>query len=302
MRLLRYLLVSGSAVLVAGTLTLTAGTLTLSTGTTTAPPHTSHAPYPARFISAASASLARYLRHYRPQAMLAGHARAGQNGTTAIPSFNWSGYADGASTTPAGTFTAVSGSWTAPSVTCSAEDQITVDWVGLDGTFSGAPEQLGTMAWCYQGSPFYFTWWEMPPSSTLTEVGKTLQPGDKISASVTRSGSKYTLNLTDATTPANSFTIKQTCPTTTCQDTSAEWISERPVFSGVGIPPQAHYNTFRITKGAQTSGGKSGTIGSFSTVDEITMVDATNTYHLNDVSSLSGTSKNSFSTIWRNSY
>jgi len=295
MRLLRYLLVSGSAALLAGI-------LMLSTGTGgTASPHASHAAYPARFISAARASLVRYLSHHRPQAMLAPRVRAGRNGITATPSFNWSGYADGASTTPAGTFTAVSGSWTAPSVTCSTEDQITVDWVGLDGMFTGAPEQLGTMAWCYEGSPFYFTWWEMPPSSTLTEVGKTLQPGDKISASVTRSGSKYTLNLTDATTPANSFTIKQTCPATTCQDESAEWISERPAFTGVGIPPLAHYDAFKITKGAQTSGGKAGTIGSFSTVNEVTMVDATNTYHLNDVSSLSK-GQNGFTTTWQNSY
>jgi hypothetical protein len=293
MRMLRYLLVTALAALTVGTLTLTTGT------GVAAPPHAGHVTHPAGFLSAARASLARYLRGYRPQAMLAPRARAARNGTTAMPSYNWSGYADGASTTPAGTFTAVSGSWTAPSVTCSPEDQITVDWVGLDGTFSGSPEQLGTMAWCYEGSPFYFTWWEMP-GGTLTEVGKTLQPGDKISASVTRSGTKYTLTLTDATTPANSFTTKQTCAASTCKDASAEWISERPAFANVGIPPLAHYNAFKITKGAQTSGGKAGTIGSFSTVNEITMVDATDAYNLNDVSSL--TRGKSFSTTWQNSY
>jgi hypothetical protein len=294
MRLLRYLLVPGAAALLAGALMLTTGT------GGTAAPHAGHLPHPARFISAARASLARYLRHYHPRAMLAPHARAARNGITATASFNWSGYADGASTTPAGTFTAVSGSWTAPSVTCTTEDQITVDWVGLDGMFSGAPEQLGTMAWCYEGSPFYFTWWEMPGGG-LTEVGKTLKPGDKISASVTRSGTKYTLALTDATTAGNGFTIKQTCAAATCQDESAEWISERPVFAGVGIPPLAHYNAFKITKGAQTSGGTAGTIGSFSTVNQVAMVDATDTYHLNNVSSLSK-GQNGFTTTWQNSY
>jgi len=118
MRLLRYLLVSGSAALMAGTLALTTGT------GAAAPPRASRAAYPAGFISAARASLAHYLRHYHPQAMLAGRARAGRNGITAMPSFNWSGYADGASTTAPGTFTAVRGSWTAPSVKCGAEDQI----------------------------------------------------------------------------------------------------------------------------------------------------------------------------------
>jgi Peptidase A4 family len=293
MRLLRYLLVSGSAALMAGILMLTTGT------GVTAPRGAGHVAHPAGLISAARASLARYLRHYHSRAMLAGHARASRDGITAMASYNWSGYGDGASTTPAGTFTAVSGSWTAPSVTCSAEDQITVDWVGLDGMFRGSPEQLGTMAWCYEGSPFYFTWWEMP-TGALTEVGKTLHPGDKISASVTRSGTKYTLKLTDATNTANSFTTKQTCSATTCPDITAEWISERPAFSHVGIPPQAHYDAFKITKGGQTSSGKSGTIGSFSRVNEITMVDATDTYNLNDVSSL--TRKNSFSTTLQNSY
>jgi hypothetical protein len=295
MRLLRYLLVVGSAALMAGILTLTSGT------GVTAPPHAGHTAYPARFLSAARASLARYLRHYRPEAMLAPHARAVRSGVTAMPSYNWSGYADGASTTPAGTFTAVSGSWTAPSVKCGKEDEITVDWVGLDGMFgSGSLEQLGTLAWCYEGSPLYATWWEMYPTGTgLTEVGTTLKPGDQITASVSRKGSKYTLKLTDATTPANSFTVKQSCPTSTCEDTSAEWISERPAFN-IGIAPQAHYNAFELTGGAQTSGGKQGTIGSFATVNEITMIDATQAYDLNDVSSLTGGS--SFSTTWQNSY
>jgi Peptidase A4 family len=293
MRFLRYLLVPGSAALMAAALVLTTGT------GVTAPAQAGHAAHPARFLSAARASLAPYLRRYRPRAVLAGHARPAQAGITAMSSYNWSGYADGASKTPAGTFTAVSGSWTAPSVTCSPEDEITVDWVGLDGMFSGSPEQVGTMAWCYQRSPVYFTWWEMP-GGALTEVGTTLRAGDKISASVTRSGTNYRLALTDATTPANSFTIKKTCAATTCPDTTAEWIAERPAFSGVGIPPLADYTAFKITKGTQTSGGKAGTIKSFSAVNEITMVDALNRYHLNDVSSL--THGESFSTTWQNSY
>ena len=294
MRLLRYLIVCGSAALLAGTLALTAVT-------TATPARPRHVAYPARFVSAARNALARYLRHYRPRAMLAGHVPAGRTGTVLGSSYDWAGYADGSTTTKAGTFTRVSGSWTTPSVTCSAEDQLTSDWVGLDGFISSSLEQLGTMSWCYEGSPMYFTWWEMfhPKGTGLVRVGNTLQPGDKISASVSRSGTAYTLKLTDATNSANSFTTKQTCPATTCLDTSAEWISERPAF-GIGIAPLAHYNAFKVTNGAQTSSGKSGTIGSFSTVNEITMVDATDAYDLSNTSGL--VSKNSFSTTWRNSY
>ncbi len=184
---------------------------------------------------------------------------------------------------------------------CGAEDELTSEWVGLDGWISSSLEQLGTMSWCYQGAAVYFTWWEMFPTGTgLIRVGTALKPGDKITASVTRSGTNYTLKLTDATTPGNNFTTKQTCPATTCTDTSAEWIAERPAF-GIGIAPLAHYNAFSITNGEQTSGGKAGTIGSFATVNEVTMIDATQAYNLNSVSGL--TSKNSsFSTTWQNSY
>ncbi len=86
-------------------------------------------------------------------------------------------------------------------MTCSAEDQITSDWVGLDGFNSGTVEQLGTISWCFQGTPTYFTWYEMFPAGTI-EVGTTLKPGDKIAASVTRTGTSYALKLTDSTTSA----------------------------------------------------------------------------------------------------
>jgi hypothetical protein len=130
-------------------------------------------------------------------------------------------------------------------------------------------------------------------------VGTTLKPGDKISASVTRTGTSYALKLTDSTTPGNNISVTKTCGLTKCLDTSAEWISERPSFS-TGIVPQAHYNAFKLTSGAQTSGGKAGTIGSGPGVHSVTMIDSTQIYNLNTVSGLTGA--NSFSTTWKNSY
>jgi hypothetical protein len=292
MRLLRYLIVSGSAAM-AGAVTLTGVTAT----TVAAPTRVHHAAPSARFISEARTALVKYLRRNHPQAMLV-HTRHGHavKGVTAVGSFNWSGYADTA--TKAQTFTKVSGAWTAPSVTCSAEDQITSNWVGLDGFSSSTVEQLGTVGWCFQGKPVYFTWFEMFPAG-LTEVGTTLKPGDKITASVTRTSTSYALKLTDATTSGNNISVTKTCALTTCKDTSAEWISERPSFS-IGIAPQAKYNAFHLTSGAQTSNGTSGTIGTGPGVSAITMVDATDTYNLNTVSALTG--GNSFSTTWKNSY
>src|SRR5579859_532 len=176
MRLLRYLIVSGSAAAMAGAVTLSGAT---GAATIAAPARASHAAPSARFLAEARTALVKYLRHNHPQAMLVpGHAHA-IKGVTATGSFNWSGYADASSTKQE--FTKVSGSWTAPSVTCSAEDQITSDWVGLDGFNSSTVEQLGTIGWCYKHKATYFTWYEMFPAGTI-EVGLTLKPGDKISA------------------------------------------------------------------------------------------------------------------------
>jgi hypothetical protein len=292
MRLLRYLIVTGSAAAMAGAVTLSGVTAT----TVAAPARAGHAPS-ARFLSEARTALAHYLRHNHPQAMLVHTGRAHAiKSVTATGSFNWSGYADTA--TKAQTFTKVSGAWTTPSVTCSAEDQITSNWVGLDGFNSSTVEQLGTISWCFQGTPTYFTWYEMFPAGTV-EVGTALKPGDKISASVTRTGTSYALKLTDSTTSGNNISVTKTCALATCKDTSAEWVSERPSFS-IGIVPQAHYNAFKLTSGAQTSSGKSGTIGTGPGVNAITMIDATQTYNLNTVSALTG--GNSFSTTWKNSY
>jgi len=293
MRLLRYLIVSGSAAAMAGAMTLTGATAT----TVAAPARVHHAAPSARFLAEARTALVKYLRHNHPQAMLVHtrHAHAVKN-VTATGSFNWSGYADTA--TKAQTFTKVSGAWTAPSVTCNAEDQITSNWVGLDGFNSNTVEQLGTVGWCFQGTPTYFTWYEMFPAG-LTEVGASLKPGDKISASVTRTGTSYALKLTDSTTSGNNISVTKTCALATCTDTSAEWISERPSFS-IGIAPQAKYNAFKLTSGSVTANGKTTSIGAGPGVNAITMIDATNTYNLNTVSALTG--GNAFSTTWKNSY
>ena len=293
MRLLRYLIVSGSAAAMAGAVTLTGVTAT----TVAAPARVHHAAPSARFLSEARTALVKYLRHSHPQAMLV-HTRPAHavKNVTASSSFNWSGYADTA--TKHQTFTKVSGAWTTPSVTCNAEDQITSDWVGLDGFNSNTVEQLGTISWCFQGAPTYFTWYEMFPKGTV-EVGTALKPGDKISASVTRTGTSYALKLTDATTAGNNISVTKTCALATCVDTSAEWISERPSFS-IGIVPQAHYNAFKITAGSVTANGHTTTIGAGPGVNSVTMVDATDAYNLNTVSALTG--GNAFSTTWKNSY
>jgi peptidase A4-like protein len=250
----------------------------------------------AAFLARARTALTAYLNHGRAT-MLTQPAGSAANGSSR-GSYNWAGYVDvGAK----GTFTHAAGSWVVPTVTCGAEDQLMANWIGLDGFNSNTVEQAGTTGWCYRGVATYFTWYEMYPAPAV-EVGTSLHPGDVIRTSIARSGSNYTLVVTDSTHPAAGFTHKATCATTKCFDTSAEWIIERPAFQ-IGVAPLANYGTWSLTGAVETALGKAGTIGSYTASGspiKLTMGDATQAYNLTSVTSLTG--GNAFTTTWHNSY
>lgn len=294
MRLLRTMLVTGSAALAAGALTMTVA----STATTVASPgrsaHTAsyHAPT-AHFLAEARIALLHYLRHNHPTMMLAPHSHVGTSvkNVSQLQSFNWSGYAKVSAKKNA--FTSVSAKWTQPSVKCGAEDQMSATWVGLDGATTSTVEQDGTTGWCFRGTPTYFTWYEMFPAGSV-EVGRSLRPGDQITASVTRSSNNYKLAVKDATHSSSSFSKSLACKKVNgvvpCLNESIEWIQERPAFSTTGIIPLANYGSWKATAVA----GK----GSGST-DAITMIDSTDSYNLSTVGNLS---RGSFTSRWHNSY
>jgi len=292
------LVLTAAAVVAAGSAVLAAGATatTAAVGGGAVRP-AAHRP-PARFLTEARDSLVSYLRDNHPQVELVhpGLAHSSPAGTSAAASYNWSGYADSAATK--GTFTRVSGQWITPKVTCTSEDTITSEWVGIDGWSDATVEQDGTLGWCFEGRATYYTWYEMYPAGTVT-VGASLLPGDKITATVSRSGTAYKLALSDLTRPADSFVKTAACALTTCLDTSAEWVAERPAFS-IGVAPLADYASWKLSGGAETASGKAGTISSFATNYRTNMVDATDHYQLSSASALTGGS--SFVTTWHNSY
>ena len=215
-----------------------------------------------------------------------GHASRFQ-GLTQVQSTNWSGYADTSTT-----FSTAAGNWTEPSVTCtSSQESLAAFWVGIDGFTSGSVEQDGTLAECYRRSAYYFSWWEMYPTNSIQVVGSSVQPGDSISASVARSGSSYTLKVTDSTHSANSFTTTQSC--SSCANSSAEWIAEAPSGSG-GVLPLADFHSWTLS-GATVN---SHVISSF-TDDEITMINSSGQVKAQP-GSLNG-SGNGFSVTWERS-
>jgi hypothetical protein len=278
---------------------MAAVTLAAAGNTAARPAHVTTASK-AELSAKARIALTRFLREgYKPSAELVrpggANLKAGASGTTAVGSFNWSGYAD-SSATP-NTFTAVSAKWRQPGTVCSPEQELTAYWVGLDGYGNETVEQDGTLAYCFEGVAHYYTWWEMYPGESVT-VGSTVQPGDVIAASVKRSGTSYKLSLTDFNNPANSFSTVQSC--TTCQNESAEWIAERPAFP-IGITPLAYFRNWTPVGAVQTSSGAKGPISAGPNPTQITMFDATQTYPLDKVSGLIA-GGSSFVAHWLNSY
>jgi len=189
------------------------------------------------------------------------------NGLSNVQSTNWSGYADTGTA-----FSTVTGSWTEPSATCSSSrsESLAAFWVGIDGYTSSSVEQDGTLIECYRRTAYQYTWWEMYPTNAIQVVGSTLAAGDSITASVVRSGTSYTLAVTDSQHPADSFSKTETC--SSCANTSAEWIAEAPSSSS-GVEPLAQFSTWSETGATVTEGTTSGVISSF-TDDEITMIDS----------------------------
>jgi hypothetical protein len=210
-------------------------------------------------------------------------------GLTQVQSGNWSGYAD----TGSG-YSTVTGKWTEPSASCTSTESLAAFWVGIDGYSSSSVEQDGTLIECYGGTAYYYTWWEMYPTNDIQVVGDTLRPGDSISASVVRSGTSYTLAVTDSSRSGDSFSTKQSC---SCANSSAEWIAEAPSGSS-GVEPLSHFSTFSLTSATVKTTSTSGTISTF-TDDEITMVDSSGRVEAQP-GALNG-SGNAFNVTWERS-
>src|SRR5579862_1966618 len=226
-----------------------------------------------------------------------GFARPTTANATLTGSYNWAGYADTSSTPQF--FTKVTAKWKVPAITCTPEDRVMSDWVGLDGATTTSVEQTGTLGQCFEGTAKYWSWYEMYPAAS-TLVGTTVKAGDTITATVLRTGTSYKLTIVDATTAGNNVTVTKSCALATCLDESAEWVVERPAFN-IGVTPLAQFKTASHFSAAKaTGGGKSGVISTFPGF-QIEMVDAEDVYVLGTPSVLNATG-NGFGVTWKNSY
>jgi hypothetical protein len=147
--------------------------------------------------------------------------------------YNWAGYVLTNSA-----FTAVSGSWVVPRVSCSSSsDFYASQWVGIDGDVQGDTYviQDGTSTNCEGTTAVYGAWYEFlgdpsvysgfadPLSPTIYPVA----PGDVMSASVSYAASAWTFTLLNST---EHWTFSTTAaePSPPPGQSSAEWIVEAP--------------------------------------------------------------------------
>ncbi|MEY9886579.1 hypothetical protein ABIA35_002211 [Catenulispora sp. MAP12-49] len=135
---------------------------------------------------------------------LAGPAQAatGSSSPANFPHYNharhsdqiWGGYAD-----TGARYTSISGSWTVPSLNCSSTPNSSVSpWIGIDGWSSDTVEQIGFDQDCENGVAGYYPWVEMYPADSIYFT-ETINAGDHITASVSVSGTSWTLTEKDTT-------------------------------------------------------------------------------------------------------
>ena len=148
--------------------------------------------------------------------------------TPTAASSNWAGYA-----VTGALYRRVAGSWTVTRPDCSSGAGFSAVWIGLGGFDASAQalEQTGTAAECSRsGRVRYTAWSELVPATSRT-IPMKIRPGDRMAATVTVSGRRVTLTLTDRTTRK---AYRKVAAMAAPDVSSAEWIVEAPMGCDTG--------------------------------------------------------------------
>ncbi len=175
--------------------------------------------------------------------------------TVAEESSNWSGYA-----ATGGVFSSVSADWVVPTISCPpSSTSFSSQWIGIDGYSSDTVEQDGTEADCSSGTPYYGAWYEMYGDANVeggyeVPLSNTVEAGDAMSATVSLTGSTWTLAIADATQNWH-YSINVANPTSPApSQSSAEWIAERPEVcsSSCGLATLSNFGSVTFTNATAT--------------------------------------------------
>ena len=192
-------------------------------------------------------------------------------------SASWAGYV-----VTKGHFTSASAQFVVPTVRCTSQRTELSQWVGIDGYGNKTVEQDGVFVNCVDGSPSYSAFYEMWGNLELNRGGavalnETVQPGDRMAASVSEANGEWTFVVSDLTQGWTSSNVVA-MPSPTTAQASAEFIVEGPLFFCTeGFPcvaftlPAFTATTFSNIAIVENQGAPSG-LPSNPTTYDITMV------------------------------
>ena len=172
-------------------------------------------------------------------------------------STNWAGYI---TTAHGRSFSHIQASWRQPLVHCPASGHAAVSiWIGMsDTTGERLIEQIGTTAACRDGRADYYAWYELVPKQRASvPVQLDVAQGDLITATIDRSGNRYTLTI------SNGSHRERLARTYAGEARAIEWIVEAPcspTSSGCPIDPLAKFDTVTMRSTLARLSGHTGSI------------------------------------------
>ncbi len=170
-----------------------------------------------------------------------------------------------------GTFTSISGSWTATTPTGNGTStSVDATWIGIGGVSASDLIQIGTentvsAAGVVSTAAFY----ELLPATAQTILTMTVSPGDSMHAVISYSVGEWTMTISDDST-GQSFTKLVAY---TSSFSSAEWIQEDPSYVSGKLVPLDNFGTASFTNGSTTNAGSVVTIAGANS-DLITLVNS----------------------------
>jgi hypothetical protein len=188
-----------------------------------------------------------------------GRIPAAAGAQKAIYSTNWSGYGK------AGSYHAVSGTWTVPTVSMhGATNGFSSNWVGIGacGTACGGEKtliQAGTEQDATSGGKLYRAWYELLPNAEIP-VKMTVRPGDTMTVSINETATnQWQIVIRDVTRGATVTVNKHYVS----HHRSVEWVEEATTVYYPGSQPFVSFpNLSRTTFRQLTANGAAANISS----------------------------------------
>lgn len=171
-----------------------------------------------------------------------------------------------------GTYTAVSGTWTVPTVkNVAGKTSYDAAWIGIGGVTTSDLIQVGTNdTVSASGHETSSAFYEMLPQSShpIASTSLAVSPGDSMSAALSEvSTGQWSISITDTTT-GKSYATKVSY---TSSHSSAEWIEEDPSTIANRLLPLDDFATVAFTNASATSKGSALTLAS-GDAEPVTMV------------------------------